>query len=79
MRNLLIRDKALTLIFGPSETYKTFINIDLCGSVTTGVPALGHFRVLRTGDAVLCLDEDPDLGAEDLRDNRREDVVHRAQ
>ena len=56
----LIRDKALTLIFGPSESYKTFEMIDILGSTATGLPAFGHLAVNRPGDTVLCLAEDPD-------------------
>jgi hypothetical protein len=56
----LIPDKQIVMLYGPSETLKTFQLIDLLNSVATGLPAFGHFAIVRTGDAVLCLDEDPD-------------------
>jgi RecA-family ATPase len=56
----LIRDKAITILFGQSESFKTFLLIDMLASGATGLPAFQHFAVHRPGDTVLCLAEDPD-------------------
>ena len=56
----VLRDMGVVVIGGPSETFKTFIEMDALLSVASGLPFLAHFDVCRTGDAVLCLDENPD-------------------
>jgi AAA domain len=56
----LIREKATHVLFGDSETMKTFQLLELLGAVITGKPAFGKFEVFSPGDAIFFCDEDPD-------------------
>ena len=56
----IVREKAIHMNFGKSESVKTFFTLDLLGSVATGIPAFGKFEVFAPGDVVFFCDEDPD-------------------
>jgi len=56
----IVREKAIHVNFGKSESVKTFFALDLLGSVATGIRAFGKFEVFLTGDVVFFCDEDPD-------------------
>ncbi len=56
----IVREKAIHVNFGKSESVKTFFALELLGSVATGIPAFGKFKVFQSGDVVFFCDEDPD-------------------
>jgi hypothetical protein len=56
----MIAAKRTHILFGQSETMKTFLTLDLVASVANNVLAFGKFEVYDPGDAVFFCDEDPD-------------------
>lgn len=50
--------EACGIIGGPSKCRKTWYGLELCISVASGTPALGHFEVSEAGPALVYLAED---------------------
>lgn len=49
---------AVGILGGPPKSCKSYLGLELATSVATGIPALGHFPVDRTGRALVYLAED---------------------
>lgn len=56
----ILAAKRTHILFGESETFKTFLTLDLLASITHNVKAFGQFEVYEPGDTVFFCDEDPD-------------------
>jgi hypothetical protein len=54
----IVPDSAVTLIYGPPGSCKSFLILDLLASVAIGSPAFGKFRTV-PGDTILCAGEAP--------------------
>ena len=54
----VLQEKVTHILFGDSDTAKTFQVLHMAGSIISGLPLYGHFKTHLTGDVVFCESED---------------------